>query len=71
MNEDATARPGAGEAALSPALAACREALITKVHQISGKREAGRITVAQHRDQLHAVHAVCDGDCGLAEGGQQ
>lgn len=59
--------PCSHEDALHRALAAHREALLAKVAEIDAKRDAGRITIAQHRDQVHAAHAAYDRDCALAE----
>jgi len=57
---------GTREEALRRALATHRDALTARAAQIEAKREAGRITSAQQRDQLQAARAVYDRDCQLA-----
>src|SRR5260370_38556936 len=57
---------GTREEALRRALATHRDALTARAAQIEAKREAGRSTIAQQRDQLQAAHAVYDRACPLA-----
>ena len=66
MNDDATARPDAGEDALARALAAAHDALAAKIALIEAEQAAGAMAPALAAPQATAAQAVYERDCGLA-----
>lgn len=66
MDGDATGSLGAGEEALSRALAAAHDALAAKIALLEAEQAAGNLTPTQAAGQAQAAQAVYERDCALA-----
>ena len=66
LNDDATARPAAGEDALARALAAAHDALAAKIALLETEQATGSLAPEQAAGQARAAQAAYDRDCALA-----
>jgi len=66
LNEDATARPAAGEDSLARALARAHDALAAKIALLEAEQVAGTLSPELAAGQARAAQAAYDRDCALA-----